>query len=51
MPINNVISEKKKALLAYKEKILNEIKYCERSIDDLRANLKKNYFYNDQADR
>uniref|UniRef100_A0A2A4JMV2 Uncharacterized protein n=1 Tax=Heliothis virescens TaxID=7102 RepID=A0A2A4JMV2_HELVI len=48
MSNNNMINDKKKALLAYKEKILEEIKYYERSIDDFRANHKSNSFYDDQ---
>ncbi|XP_063899144.1 uncharacterized protein DDB_G0287625 [Helicoverpa armigera] len=48
MSNNNVINDKKKALLAYKEKILEEIKYYERSIDDFRANHKGNSYYEDE---
>ncbi|KAJ8705769.1 hypothetical protein PYW08_012815 [Mythimna loreyi] len=50
MSDNNVINGKKKALLAYKEKILDEIKYCEKSIDDLLANFKNKNFYDVPAD-
>ncbi|KAJ8704079.1 hypothetical protein PYW07_013373 [Mythimna separata] len=50
MAENNVINGKKKALLAFKEKLLDEIKYYEKSIDDLRANVKNNNFYDDLAD-
>ncbi|PZC71013.1 hypothetical protein B5X24_HaOG214438 [Helicoverpa armigera] len=48
MSNNNMINDKKKALLAYKEKILEEIKYYERSIDDFRANHKSNSYYEDE---
>nr|XP_049703992.1 uncharacterized protein PF3D7_1120000 [Helicoverpa armigera] len=48
MSNNNVINDKKKALLAYKEKILEEIKYYERSIDDFRTNHKSNSYYEDK---
>lgn len=51
MSNNNVINEKRKALLAYKEKILDEIKYSERNIDDFRASLKNKRYYDDLADR
>lgn len=40
MPINRA-TDKKKALLAYKEKILNDIKYYEKRINDDLSNLSK----------
>ncbi|XP_075989515.1 uncharacterized protein LOC142985307 isoform X2 [Anticarsia gemmatalis] len=43
----NPNNEKKKALLAFKEKILEEIQYYEKSIDDFRANHKNNSYYDD----
>ncbi|KAF9812411.1 hypothetical protein SFRURICE_005522 [Spodoptera frugiperda] len=47
MSHSNVINEKKKALLAYKEKIQDEIKYYEKTIDEFRVNYKNNSFYDD----
>ncbi|XP_050559416.1 putative uncharacterized protein DDB_G0282133 [Spodoptera frugiperda] len=47
MSHSNVINEKKKALLAYKEKIQDEIKYYEKTIDEFRVNHKNNSFYDD----
>ncbi|CAH0599574.1 unnamed protein product [Chrysodeixis includens] len=47
MSNNNVNNDKKKSLLAYKEKILQEIKYYETRIEDFRANHKNNSYRDD----
>ncbi|XP_026747631.1 putative uncharacterized protein DDB_G0282499 [Trichoplusia ni] len=47
MSNNNVNNEKKKSLLAYKEKILQEIKYYDTRIEDFRANHKNNSYRDD----
>ncbi|CAH0698445.1 unnamed protein product [Spodoptera exigua] len=47
MSHSNVINEKKKALLAYKDKIEDEIKYYEKTIDEFRVNHKNISFYDD----
>lgn len=46
----NPINDKKKALIAYKEKLLQDIQYYDKSIEDFRAKHKNNSYYDD-ADR
>lgn len=47
MSNNNVFIEKKKALLAHKEKILAQIKNYEKNIEDFQENHKNNSYFED----
>lgn len=50
MSSNNPINDKKKALLAYKEKILEEMQYYDKRIEEFRTDHRNKCYY-DESDR